>query len=401
MSCAIALVAFDREVKALEQIEEIEGTLSPQYQEDKLMHSVLEGDKQTIEDGKLIQDAVNRGLGSFTPDLMFQNMVRSYGTAKQLYGPRLLSLLTGYDGGYIERNIRIPEFQKELRSQIDKAVGRLKDQGLLDDDERPTGRALTLAALTLYTEELDRIEPKGWRGEREHKRRAAFGDRSDRRAWQRGDKYHELDVRASVRRAARHRHASILIDDLRAAPRKARGSICVIYGLDASGSMRGEKLEYAKKAGVALAYAAIRRKDRVGLVVFSAEVEQAVAPTGDFSELLRTMAGVRASKQTDFVATIDKASQLFPKDGATRHLVLITDALPTVGEEPGQRTLGAVGEARANGVTISIVGVKLDKEGRKLAEEIVRIGEGRLLLARHLDDVDRLVLEDYAAVAQE
>jgi Mg-chelatase subunit ChlD len=113
------------------------------------------------------------------------------------------------------------------------------------------------------------------------------------------------------------------------------------------------------------------------------------------------MAGVRASKQTDFVATIDKASQLFPKDGATRHLVLITDALPTVGEEPGQRTLGAVGEARANGVTISIVGVKLDKEGRKLAEEIVRIGEGRLLLARHLDDVDRLVLEDYAAVAAE
>lgn len=401
MSCATALVAFDREVKALEEIEEIEGTLSPQFQEDKMMHSVLEGDKQTIENGKLIQDAVNRGMGSFTPDLMFQNMVRSYSTAQQLYGPRLLSLLTGYDGGYIERNIRIPEFQKELRSQIDKAVGRLKDEGLIDKDERPTEKGLTLAALTLYTEELDRITPKGWRGEREHKRRAAFGERSEQRQWQSGDKYHELDVRGSVRQALRHKHASILVEDLRAAPRRARGSICVVYGLDASGSMRGEKLEYAKKAGVALAYAAVQRKDRVGLVVFSSEVQQAINPTGDFGELLRTMAGVTASRQTDFVASIHTAAQIFPRDGSTRHLVLITDALPTVGEDPKKLTLGAVGEARAAGITVSIIGIKLDSDGRKFAEELVAIGEGRLLLARHIDDVDRLVLEDYAAVAAE
>jgi Mg-chelatase subunit ChlD len=365
------------------------------------MHSVFEGDKQTIENGKLIQEAVNRGIGGFTPDLMFQNMVRSYGTAKQLYGERLLSLLTGYDAGYIERNVRIPEFQKELKHAIDKSVEKLKDGGFLNAEGGMTERGLTLAALTLYTEELERIQPKGWRGEREHQRPAAFGDSGDSRVRRAGDRWREFDARGTVRRALRHGRRSVTFADLMSRPRKAKGSICVIYGLDASGSMRGDKLQTAKRAGVALAYAAVQRKDRCGLVVFASDVKQAIEPTIDFGSMLRTIAGVTAGKQTDFVATIEKATQLFPKDGSTRHLSLITDALPTVGEEPRERTLSAIGEARAAGITVSIVGIKLTKEGRELAQEIVRIGDGRLLLARQLDDVDRLVLEDYAAVAAE
>ena len=37
----------------------------------------------------------------------------------------------------------------------------------------------------------------------------------------------------------------------------------IIYGLDASGSMKGNKLKAAKKAGIALAFKAIEEKNTV------------------------------------------------------------------------------------------------------------------------------------------
>ena len=43
--------------------------------------------------------------------------------------------------------------------------------------------------------------------------------------------------------------------------------------------------------------------------------------------------------ETDIVATLRKAIELFPSEGITKHLMLITDALPTVGEEPEKDTL--------------------------------------------------------------
>ena len=392
------VVTFDVEVASLEQIEEIEGSLSTQLQEDKLMHSVLEGDKKTIEDGKLIEDAINRGIGSFTPDLMFRNLVQNYSFAKQLYGERMLQLATGYDPNYLERNLRIPEFRKELRAALGRNIERLKDQGYLDKDDTVTDKGLALATLVMYTEELDRIEPRGIQGERTHKQKAAYGEPGEVRYWKKGDTFKDFAFRSTMHTALRRGHTAVQAMDLRSRPRVARGSISIIYGLDASGSMRGDKLETAKKAGIALSFKAVQKKDKVGLIVFGGEVRDTVEPTQDFRELLRTIATVKASRETDFVGTIERAIQLFPKQATTRHLVLLTDALPTVGDEPHERTLQAVSQARSSGITVSIIGVQLDKEGKDLAKEMVQLGDGRLYLARKLDDVDRLVLEDYAAM---
>ena len=389
---------LDVELNELEQIEEIEGSLSTQLQEDKLMHSVLEGDKKTIEDGKLIQDAVNRGVGAFTPDLMFKNLVQNYSFAKQMYGDRLLRLATGYDPNYIEKNLRIPEFRKELRAAIGRNIEHLKDEGFLNKDDTISEKGMALATLVIYTEELERIEPRGMSGERVHKQRAPYGEHGEVGAWKKGDKYRDFSLRSSLHRALRRGHTTVSVGDLRSRPRISRGNISIIYGLDASGSMKGDKLEVAKKAGVALAYKAVQKKDKVGLIVFGGEVRDVVEPTTDFRLLLRNIAGIRASRETDFVGTIERAIEMFPRNDSTRHLVLISDALPTVGKAPNERTLEAVSSARASGVTISLIGIQLDKEGKNLAEEIVRLGEGRLYLARQLGEVDSLILEDYAAM---
>jgi len=39
---------------------------------------VLDGDKEALDEGKIITESINQALGSFTPDLMFKNMVKDY-----------------------------------------------------------------------------------------------------------------------------------------------------------------------------------------------------------------------------------------------------------------------------------------------------------------------------------
>ena len=80
------------ELKKISKAEELTGKLSFQQLEDKFMHSVLENDKKVIDSGKLISDAINQGMSSFSPDLMFEQLVKSYTLAKQIYGEPTLKL---------------------------------------------------------------------------------------------------------------------------------------------------------------------------------------------------------------------------------------------------------------------------------------------------------------------
>ena len=163
--------------------------------------------------------------------------------------------------------------------------------------------------------------------------------------------------------------------------------------------MKGNKIDACKRAGVALAYKAISEKDKVGLIVFGSEVRTIIEPTEDFTYLLKNMAAARASKQTDLVSTLRKAIELFPNEEITKHLILITDALPTAGEDPEKDTLREVSIARNKGITISLIGIKLDDKGKKFAEKIVELGQGKLYVIRDLENVDSVVLEDYYSVS--
>ena len=95
---------------------------------------------------------------------------------------------------------------------------------------------------------------------------------------------------------------------------------------------------------------------------------------------------------------IAKSVELFPPTGETKHLIILTDAMPTVGVQPELETLRAVSTARSAGITISLIGVQLDKAGMQLAREITRIGEGRFSFVKDLDKVGHIVLEDYYAL---
>ncbi|RLE44894.1 hypothetical protein DRJ25_06265, partial [Candidatus Woesearchaeota archaeon] len=376
------MVTFDRvKVEEVSPIDELSGRLKPSSDE-KLMHSVLQNDKEVIQQGELIVDAINRGIGAFSPELVLEQLVKNFALAKSIFGDRFLRLLTGYDPDYLKKNIKIPEFQRELKKIIEERIKKLKHERFLKNDSSISDRGINLASLILYMQEIDALMPRGFFGEKLKKKSAVYGERSEHRKYRKGDRYKDLALRYSVKLAVRRSHRELLESDLMTFERKQKGQIYVIYGLDASGSMKGKKIEMCKKAGVALAFKAIQEKDKVGLIVFGTDIKNAVPPTGDFGFLLHEITKIKPSMQTNLVETIRKGVELFPKRNVTKHLVLISDALPTVGKEPEQETLEAVSAARDNDITISVVGIKLDEKGKRLARKIVELGRGRLYTVR-------------------
>jgi len=326
------VIYFDssQQVHEKDEIEELTGKLSSQ-EEKKLMHSVLENDKETIEKGKLIQDCINQGLNSFTPDLIYQQLIKNYSMAKHIFGPSLLKLATGYNPDYIKKNINIPEFQKELRFRIQKNIEKLKEENLLEKDNEISEKGIELASLVMYFEELDKLIPKGILGEKIHKRVSIYGSKEDIKNYKKSDRYRDIAIKKSVKLAIRRGHKKLEKKDLRVYERQSKGQSYIVYALDASGSMKGAKIDACKRAGIALAYKAIDERDKVGLIVFGSEIKTIVEPTMDFSYLLKSITSARASKETDIVKTLKKSIELFPNQDITKHLILITDALPTIG----------------------------------------------------------------------
>lgn len=360
------------------------------------MHSVLEHDDQDIKDGRLLAESFDNNLSSFQPDLLFEQLCKNYKQAKKLFGETLIRELTGYDGDFVDKNVNIPEFREDLKQRIHERVDELRAKKVLDEDGRVTEQGIRLASLVRYTEELERITNKGY-GE-EHKERGAYGERGAEEPYAR-HRFGDIDFRASVRKAARRGHKKIIREDLVATERKERANVTIIYAVDASGSMRGGKLTMAKRAGVALAYQAIADKNLVGLIVFTSKIERMLSPSLDFLRILDALTSVRAGLETDIALTIEEAIRLFGHERGTKHLVLLTDALPTrtsKGKAPQRRVLEAVSAARQERITISLVGINLDEEGERLARRMTEVGDGKLYLAKHAEEIDGIILEDYA-----
>ena len=64
--------------------------------DDKLMHSVMDGGDET-DDGNLIEDALNQGVGTFIPDMMYAQMTENFSQAKQMVSAKYDSALYYFD----------------------------------------------------------------------------------------------------------------------------------------------------------------------------------------------------------------------------------------------------------------------------------------------------------------
>lgn len=379
------------DVKELKKGYEQKGSMDI---DEGLSHSVVEGNKQRLQQGMLLDASLNQGLFAFNSDMVFENLVRDYSNAERIYGESFLRLATGHDKDALKKNIRFPEFQREVKNKLKQTDKELKDEYLIDDDGKINDKGFSLASVVLYMQELDDLRAKGL-GEKKTKKAMVYGDKENIRNFRAHDRYRDIALKSTIRRAIRRGHTELNEEDLRVFERDSRGKISIVYGLDASGSMKGKKIELCKKAGIALAYKAIDEMDKVGLIVFGSDIEDLVYPTSDFSQFIRAIVKIKAKKQTDLALTIEKAIEMFPKDNVTKHLVLITDAMPTVGDDPSKNTLNLVERAEGYGITISVVGIDLTKEATELAKRIVEVGKGRLYVVKDIENLDRVVLQDY------
>jgi Mg-chelatase subunit ChlD len=393
-------MAGDSKPKDFSIIEELTGKLKSDPEEKRLMKTILEDDQGTIDNAKLILEAINEGMGALTPELVLQQFVKNYKLAKQLYGETIIRALTGYEPDQVERNLNIPEFRQELKNKIKQRLDELKAQKLVDKEYHLTEKAMKLAALLLYAEEISNLRAKGY-GEKHRKRQVPYGEPQDTKPYSK-ERYRDIAIRKTIRKSMRRQHQEIEPGDLESFERESKGKNTIIYALDASGSMKGKKLEWCKKAGIALAYKAIDENDLVGILVFGKQIRAEVLPTLEFHQLLSEITKIRALEQTDIAATMQKASEMFypEKTDSKKHLVIISDMLPTAGKDPEKNTLESASKLSSDGITISVIGISPDDEGKKLAEKIVEIGKGRFLVAKNIEDVDILVLEDYFALEQ-
>lgn len=356
------------------------------------MHTILNVDQKNIDNAKVLADAINNNVTSFTPDFSFEQLVKDYKTAKNIYGETMIRELTGYDSSFVGKNMNIPEFRREIKKNIQHNIDKLKKDGLLDAEGNITDEGFEFSALSLIDTDLDKFEGEGIQGNVISKKKSTFGERSDFRSYNRSDRYRDISFRKTLRKAIRRSKSSISEDDFVTDLRNDKGKLNVVYCIDSSGSMKGSKIRAAKKAGITLAFKAIKNKDKAGLVVFNSKIESLIPLTDDFYTLLQSISKIKTTGETDISICIEEALKLFDSK-KNNHLILITDGVQTHGKE--DEVLKQVGIAANMNVSLTLIGINIDKNGEKLAREIVNITDGRFYMAQSLDDVDEIVLEDY------
>ena len=149
--------------------------------------------------------------------------------------------------------------------------------------------------------------------------------------------------------------------------------------LDRSGSMGGQKMEYARQAA-AFAVDQLRGEDRVSVVAFDDRVETVVAstPASDKARLKAGIAGINVRGSTALHAGWVEGGLQVSAHLETGHLnrvILFTDGQANVGETRPDAIANDVHGLATRGVSTSTLGIGADYN-EDLLEAMARSGDG-------------------------
>ncbi len=391
----------EKNIDRMQQGEQLDGSLKTDLEEERLAHTVVDVNTDNIDEGTVVEEAFNNNMGSFMPDMMFKDLVNNFKNAEKLYGETLIRELSGYDPRYIDNNAKIPEFQRELKKRLEEKAEELHEKGLMKKSGIFTKEALNTATLFLIKEEYDKSlnGPKNSFGRHVHKKSDINGDKTELiRNFRKGDAYKDISARHSVNKAIRRQHSSLEMEDLMVNERESFQEVSIIYALDTSGSMKGNKIKLAKRAGVSLANRAIKDHNKVGLVLFGSEIEKKVPLTNDFYSFVRPLVTTMASNETDLSLAIKTSLRLLDSAKGIKHIIILTDGLHTTSKVPIKDVFEQVMIAKEQEISISIVAINPDEEGLSLARKIVDLSSGRLFAVKDLDDMSSVIIGDYDAL---
>ncbi|HEB72664.1 MAG TPA: VWA domain-containing protein [Nitrospirae bacterium] len=235
---------------------------------------------------------------------------------------------------------------------------------------------------------------------------------SDSRKYRNSDSYKSVHVRRTLRNIVKKQInlQDISSADLRVENSSVNREFQLAVAVDHSWSMgRSRKLQSAKDAAAGLVFAARKNGDKIALIGFSDTASIHSPLSKKYSALIDKINRFRPDYETNIADALVKASAVFnrSKSGGIKHLVIISDGIPTTQtgfENAGSLTrtiAGEIGKMRKMGVTISVICIRdeLEENDSAQAREIASLGRGAFKLVDSAE-LMRKTVEDYSSVRQ-
>ncbi len=174
-----------------------------------------------------------------------------------------------------------------------------------------------------------------------------------------------------------------------AGAKKKRIPTSVVFVIDRSGSMMGEKLETTKKAVIA-AIDSMAPSDRASLVIFDAEATVVFQeqPRTKRASLVKLVNAIKAGGGTNYFPGLKEASDILMGVSRERkHVILLSD-----GEAPRDGLEELVTDMRVSRITVSAIGV--EGASQELLAEVASNGDGRLWMAGDVVTLPQLFVRE-------
>ncbi len=177
---------------------------------------------------------------------------------------------------------------------------------------------------------------------------------------------------------------------LKAPDEEEKQSSALAILIDRSGSMSGEKLEMAKSASIATAEM-LTRNDSIGVWAFDSESHVVVPMTrlSSTAAIAGQIAGLTAGGGTNmYPGMVDARNALQRVKAKIKHMIILTD-----GETTGSGYEQLASQCRAEGVTISTVGIGGDVR-MPFLQAVASLGGGQSYSTMDASNITRIFTQD-------
>jgi Ca-activated chloride channel family protein len=153
----------------------------------------------------------------------------------------------------------------------------------------------------------------------------------------------------------------------------------IVFVLDTSGSMRGEKIEQARSA-IDYCLDHLNRGDRFNVITFGTTVlsfRDDLVPAGadEVKAAREFVENVIANGRTNISGALEKAFAGKADPGRPRIMMFLTDGAPTVGELIPEKILEQVKKINTNGTKVFVMGVGHDVNAH-LLDQLAEVTDG-------------------------
>ena len=354
---------------------------------DKLMNSRVEAENKIDLKDAVTSDELSSN--NFIPDLFFEKMIKNFRSVKKEFSAKIIREVTNYDPDFLENNLKFKEFEDEVKNNVNKKVSELKQKKMLDDNFKITKEALNILKINLMKTQEKRIKSHINSLE---KKKSNYGEVVEYKTYSSNDKFKDINIRKSIKQAIKNSHDSIQMSDLNVSIKKSSQRKDVFFVVDSSVSMKN-KIKMVKRVGASLILGSNGKDMRLGLIEFNNKVESSIGLTTNFDLILDELVNIKIQNDTDIFKVLEEVEGGFKNNQNKKIVVLMTDFLPTIGEN--DRLLNKFYSLTQSEITFYLIGIDLDKEGKRLAKEIQMINKGKLYLVSSNSDVDIKIFEEF------